>query len=179
MFYVTGCASTRQSKDIPQPIETDHPGWVEKGGGFFPGDRGSAIYGVGFTDHAPNVGVAKLRTASDVRARAAVGAVISTHVEELTKLYQSYVTDASTSDVEDWMRQVTLEFTKANLSGVSLENHHNCMRDKVFYSLARMDFNTFNSSVEKMENLSQRAKDAIEEHAQKMFDEMAQRSGQL
>lgn len=164
----------------PPPTDTDpgHEGWVEKGGGFFPGDQGSAIYGVGSVDDPEKIGTSMSRTASETGARADIARSIHSHVEDLVTVYQGLVRDASAAEVDEWVRTATISFTEMDLVGAEIVDHHNCTRDNALYALARMDVNSYNDTVEKMEKLSDRAKDSIKEQAQEMFDEMARRSAQ-
>ena len=171
MLLITGCASTRMAKC------KDHPGWVEQGGGFFGGDRSTAIYGVGVATITGNTPISALRITSDARARANIASTILTNVEEMTKIYMNHVSDSEAEQYEELVTNGLITFTKMDLVGAAITNHHNCPRDKGYYALARMDPDAFNDTFEKMQDLNDKAREIIEENSEGVFDEMSQRAG--
>jgi hypothetical protein len=176
LLNFSGCAGTHMAKC------KDHPEWVEKGGGIYGGDRGSAIYGVGTANQTGNITSSLLKKAADTRARADVAASIMTRVEELVKSYQGYITDTEASEVEEWVRIATVGFTQMDLGFTPIVDRHYCPRDKGYHALARMDVSLFMDTmdeIEDLENFSENAKSAIKEHAQEVFDELADRTGEV
>lgn len=171
MLLIAGCASTRMAKC------EDHPGWVEQGGGFFGGDRDTAVYGVGVATNTGNTPISALRTTSDTRARADIASTILTNVEEMTKIYMGHVSDSEAEQYEEIVKNGLITFTKMDLVGAAITNHHNCPRDKGYYALARMDPGAFSDTIEKMQDLNDKAREIIEENSEEVFDEMAQRAG--
>ena len=118
------------------------------------------------------------RTAADLRARADVARSINTHVTDLTKSYQSKITDASAEEVEEWVVTATKAFTEMDLVGAAIVDRHRCKRDNAYYSLARMDVAAYGRTIDAIERLSEKAREAIKEHADDVFDEMSKLSKQ-
>lgn len=172
MVILAACGGTAP------PVCEDHPGWVEKGGGFFGGDRGSAIYGVGVANVTPTSKISMLRIASDTRARAEIAQSIHSSLEVLTKSYSGHVAENDREHFEELIKQALLSFTKMDLTGAAIVDHHNCPRDRGYYALARMDAEGFTETFKKMNQVSKEVQDVIEQHSKEVFDEMARRSAQ-
>lgn len=171
-LVIISCASSKP------PVCEDHPGWVEKGGGFFSGDRTTAIYGVGVANVNENTPISILRTAADARARADVAQAISMNVQTITKTYSSSVSDGERAEMEELIKNALIAFTKLQLTGAAIVDHHNCPRDQGYYALCRMAPEEFANTIRSIPGLDARAVDVIERNAQAMFDEMSRRAEQ-
>lgn len=173
LFLITACASTAP------PVCEDHPAWVEKGGGFFSGDRGAVIYGVGVANVGENTPMSMLRISSDARSRADIAQTVKSSMEVLTKIYAGTVTQNQKGTYEELIRNGLITFTQMDLVGAAIVDHHNCPRDKAYYALARMDPTAFGDTFKNMQDLSNEVKDIIEQNSSAVFDEMARRSSQI
>ena len=113
----------------PKPIDTmrpgkdpNRPGWVDKGSGFFDGDKGKAFYGVGAVSGLKNVSLR--RTSADTQARADIARVFKTHVADLVRIYQREVSDIDKSAAETFAEQATKGFTSMDLSGAQIVDRY-------------------------------------------------------
>lgn len=170
-FLSVQCGSKPKKIDTMKPsVEKDRPGWVDKGGAFYDGEKGKAFYGVGAVSGMKNV--ALRRTAADTQARADISRIFKTHISNLVKIYQREVTDIDKSAAEAFAQEATKGFTSMDLSGAMIVGHYFSIAEGTQYSLAVLDMAGFQNQVEKMNNLSKQVQEAIIKNADKAFDEL-------
>jgi hypothetical protein len=157
------------------------PEWIDKGGGVFTGDQGRAFYGVGA---ASNISSPSLRrTAADVQARADIARVFKTHIADLVKVTTRSISgggDAATASEssEQFAQSATKAFTSLDLSGSQVVDRYYDTGERTQYSLAVMDINAFTDQVTQMNELSDRARQAIVSNAEQAFAELEELENQ-
>ena len=157
------------------------PEWIDQGGGFFTGDQGRAFYGVGA---ASNISSPSLRrTTADVQARADIARIFKTHVADLVKVTVRSVSggaDAGTASesTQQFAQSATKAFTSLDLSGSQIVDRYFDAGERTQYSLAVMDINAFTNQVTQMNELSDRAREAIITNAEAAFSELEELESQ-
>ena len=168
--------STEKSPPKPSPytgvsmeIDPNRPGWVDRGGGFFTGDRGKAFYGVG----AANAMLGDVRrVAAETSGRADLVRSFGSRITDLVKIYSRGMVKDGKSDTEDFAQVVTKAFSSMTLSMAFAEDHYLDKSEKMFYALVRMDYGIFKQELEQLQNLSKEYKDIILKNAEVAFDEL-------
>ena len=131
----------------------DRPAWVDRGGGVFPGDHGTAFYGVGA---ASNISSPSLRrTAADAEGRADIARVFKSRISNLVRVHTESVSgggDAASAKEESQQsaEQITKAFTSMELTGVQIVDRYFDQSERTLYSLARMDPSAFSDQVSQM-----------------------------
>jgi len=170
-LMITACSGGKKKIDLMNPeIDPNKPGWAEKGGGFFDGDKGTSFYGVGTITRMRNVSLR--RTGADTEARADISRIFKSHIANLVKVYQRELTDMDKNASEAFVQDATKAFTSMDLSGAQIIDRYYSVQEQTQYSLAVLDLNSFKDQIEKMNNLSDRAKQIIIENADKAFEEI-------
>jgi len=164
-----GCGGQKEA--IPTK---GRPGWIDKGGGFFTGDRGRAFYGVGA---ASNISTVSLRrNTADAQARVDLARAFKTRIENLVKIYTASTVGGviPRESTEQDIIEVTKAFTKMDLSGAQIIDRYYDVQEKTQYALAMLDANTFKDQITQMKELSQQAQEAIRANAEAAFEELEQ-----
>lgn len=173
---LTGCGSTKKELGFSgTPMQQwkkkfDAPDWVLKGAGAFKDKK--LMYGVGSATGIRNPSL--LRTTSENRSRAEIAKLFNIFVAELFKDYQASTTAHNpheTSEEQD-VRQAQETVTSATLSGVAVIDHWQHPETGELFSLARLDVESFKSTVDKAKELDARTKAYIRENADRMFEEL-------
>lgn len=152
------------------------PDWINKGSGFFDGEKGKAFYGIGVSNNVDNIMLR--RNAADAQARADLSRVFSTSIQDLVKIYARSVSGGAENRVseEQLVQQTTKAFTEIELSGSMVIDRYYDPAARAEYSLVILDMKMFMEQIDKMEELSKRVKEVIEKNAEKAFDELAKMS---
>jgi len=158
------------AKQMTPQQEPNRPGWVEKGGGFFEGDKGKAFYGLGAISGMKNVSLR--RTASETQARADLARVFKTHISNLVKVYQREVSDIDKSASEALAQEATKAFTSMDLSGVQIIDRYYSPAEETQYSLAVLDIAGFTNQLKNINDLSDAIRDKIISNAEKAFTDL-------
>lgn len=151
------------------------PEWIDKGGGFFSGDKGTAFYGVGA---ASNISIPSLRrTTAEAQARADIARVFKSRISNLVKAYSRSISgggDAANAkeSMEQFAQEATKAFTSMELSGVLIVDRYYDEKERTQYALAVMDLAAFKDQVSQMRDLSEQAQEAIKANADEAFGEL-------
>jgi hypothetical protein len=171
MAVVAGCGGP------PKPLlpSDNRPGWIDKGGGFFSGDKGRAFYGVGA---ASNISLPSLRrNSADAQARADLARTFKTHINDLGKIYSKSVSgggsagDARESS-EQFASQVTTALTEMDLTGSMIVDRFYDTRERTQYSLVVLDVDGFRNQIDQVRSLTQQAQAVIKANADSAFAEL-------
>ena len=175
------CAGTKT-------IESNIPGWINEGSGFYSGDKGTAFYGVGHRSLSEisqgvygKILIMETRPedviqASDTGARAALARVFKANIANLVKVYQREVAQGvgagAAISAKQFAKEVKTCFTQMDLSGVNIIDRFYDPIWHTQYSLAVLDLGGFKNQVEKMKEVSKEVQDAILQNADKAFSEL-------
>jgi len=166
-FMILGCAATKEA--------TKRPGWIDKGSGFFSGDRGKAFYGVGTASYITNVGLR--REAADAGARTDLAKIFKTQIKNLVKIYAASIYGGRDREKEEqFVSSATKSFTEMELAGSMIIDRYYDEKEKTQYSLAVLDMNFFKDQVTRMKELSKEVQEAIKANAEKAFEELDRES---
>ena len=173
LFAAFGIGCGGGQKDLAQVSQNNpnRPAWVDKGAGFFKGDHGKAFYGVG----ASMVKNPQLRrSAADAQARADLARTFQSNIKNMVKIYaaETAAGDPDRVSQENFTSEATKAFTNMDLSGSSIVDKWYDPIEKVQYSLAILDMESFQNQVQRMKELSAAVKEAIQKNATKAFDEL-------
>lgn len=153
------------------------PKWVVKGGSAFKDSGAKVFYGVGAITGIQNRPLAV--TAADNRARAEVGKLFEVYIASLMKDYTASATGGvgvktkSATSEEQSIDQAVKTFSAATLSGVTIVDRWTDPKDSTQYSLARLELDKFQNSVEQSKELNSAMREYIKKNAEKSFDSLA------
>ena len=170
MFTVAGCGGSSPKVETPT---SDRPDWIDMGSGAFPGDVGSAFYGVGLAEAKTHPTLSSRRTAADLNARAELARSFKTKIEELLKAYERIISDGETTTVESFHQQATTALTNITLTGAFITDRYYDPSEKAQYSLARMSISDFKNQIEQLEDLSEEVESIILNNAEAAFGELS------
>ena len=170
MFTVAGCGGSSPKVETPT---SDRPDWIDMGSGAFPGDVGSAFYGVGLAEAKTHPTLSSRRTAADLNARAELARSFKTKIDELLKAYERIVSDGTLTTVESFHQQATTALTNITLTGAFIVNRYFDRSEKAQYSLARMSISDFKNQIEQLEELSDEVESIILDNAEAAFGELS------
>lgn len=179
-LILAGCGGKGAAPSAAQP-----PAWVTQGSGAFEDSGRKVFYGVGAVTGVRNKPLAT--TASENRARAEIGKVFETYTASLMKDYSASttgggaVTGASATSEEQFIEQAVKTFSSATLNGVMIIDHWTDPSDGTLYSLARLDLENFQNSLDKIKELNASVRDYVKKNAEKSFQSLEaeeQRRGQ-
>ena len=167
-----GCAS-KSEEVAPQPPVSDRPTWVDKGSGAFEGEMGKTFYGVASAWGIKNPSL--LRTTADNRARAEIAKVFKVYTAALMKDYaaSTMAGDPEVVSEEQHVESTIKTFTKAELAGVEIVDHYKDRDTGELFALARMSLTAFEDYLSKSQELSEKARERVIQHAEKAFDDLA------
>jgi len=166
LLIAFACSGSKQ-------MASNRPGWVDKGTGYFTGDKDKAFYGVGPASNIVNV--ALRRKAADAQARAELAAIFKTKIQDLTKIYARSVSGGTGEiriDEKQFVQSVTKALTELDLSGAIIIDRFYDPVEKTQYSLAVLDMSLFKDKIKEMKELSEEVRDVIEKNAEKAFEEL-------
>ena len=171
MFIAAGCGGSGAKVEKPT---SNRPDWIDMGSGAFPGDVGSAFYGVGLAEAKTHPTLSSRRTAADLNARAELARSFKTKIDELLKAYERIVSDGELTTVESFHQQATTALTSLTLVGAFIVNRYYDPSEKAQYSLARMSITDFKNQIEQLESLSEEVESIILNNAEAAFGELSQ-----
>ena len=163
VLFIIQCAG-------PKQVASDRPGWVDKGGAFYPGDN--CFYGVGAASNITNVSLR--RTTAETQARVDLARIFKIEIANLVKIYQQEIVSGGgdASAAEQLAKEATSAFTSMNLSGSQIVDRFYDSVEKTQYSLARLNLVDFQNQVRRVKQLSKEVQESIIENSEIMFDEM-------
>ena len=179
---LAGCAlkaSPAPGKDMQSELK-GAPDWVVKGCSTYwkAAAERSMICGVGSSDGTRNPTTA--RESATGRARADIAKKIRVTVTSIVKDYQAtttggahYGTDA---DDEQHIESITREITDMNLPGTEMVDSW-ISDNGTYYVLVALDAEKFKDSINKMDDLSGKIKNAIVERADQAFEDLEKNIG--
>jgi hypothetical protein len=153
------------------------PKWVDKGASAFKDSGAKVFYGVGAITGVQNRPLAV--TAADNRARAEVGKLFEVYIASLMKDYTASSTGGaavsakSPTSEQQSIDQAVKTFSATTLSGVTIVDRWTDPKDRTEYSLARLDLDKFQTSIETMKELSSGLREYIKKNAEKSFDSLS------
>lgn len=156
----------------PPKYERTCPGWVDKGSGFFTGDKGRAFYGVGAASGmADPAMVAHRRNHADMMARNNLAKSLKTHVEGLMKAYSRVIGDEKKTAFEQFSQEVARTITDMDLVGTPVVDRCWEPSEQTQYSLVVMDVQGFVNTV-KAQKMGAEAQQIIIDNANAAFGEL-------
>jgi hypothetical protein len=131
------------------------------------------ICGVGSAGGSRNASL--MRSTATARARTELARSLQVKVKAMLKDYQATTTggqDFGTAAAdEQHIVDVSKQITDMSLSGTEVEDTW-ISQSGTFYALVAMDVDKFKNAVSKMNNLSESVRKAVEDRAQKSFEEL-------
>lgn len=170
LLILTGCAATRKG---PTPIqELKAPEWVIKGSGAFGNEKGKVFYGVSSATGIKNSSL--LRTTADDRARNELAKIFEVYTASLMKDYAASTTagDFSATSEEQHVEQAIKTVTSATLNGVEIVDHWQNPDTMEFFSMARLDLESFKNNIDKMKELNDKVKEYVRKNAEKLHEQL-------
>ncbi len=172
-FGVTfiGCGGVKVK---PTALETmGAPEWTYKGGGAFKKEKEHAFYGVGLVSGIQNRALAI--TTADNRARNEIAKRFEVFISSLMKDYAASTTanDFKNTAEEQHIEQAIKTVTTMTLSGVEIVDHWEVPQGGDYYSLARLDVESFKNNLEKMETLNENVRDFVRKNADRLHEELS------
>ena len=152
-------------------LASDRPEWVDRGGGFFTGERGQAFYGVGAAGRIPSVSLR--RSAADAQARVDLTRVFHANVRDLLKAY-TLVGGPYRGIIEQHTQEVIQALMEMDLPGSHIIDRWNDPAEKTQYALAVLDLSMFQERVDRMSPLSSEVRDALRTNARFAFKRLAE-----
>jgi len=172
------------SKKVPTPKAIEEvynnefknaPEWVTKNCSCYNKDKKAApaICGVGSVGGSRNVSL--MRTTATARARTELARSLQVKVKAMLKDYQGSTTGGQnfgTAAADDqFVVDVSKQITSTTLSGTELADTW-ISPNETFYVLVVMNVDKFKGAVSKMSNLSEEVRKAVEDRADKAFEEL-------
>jgi len=172
LFVFAGCAGTPIKDDTALQDIKGVPDWVVKGSGAFGGERGRVFYGVASSFGIKNPSLK--RSAADNRARNEVAKIFKFYTASLMKAYNASTMagDPNVTSEEQHVEEAVKTVTAMTLSGVEIVNHWENPATHEFFSLARLDLETFKDSLQKSKELNGRVRDYIRQNADRLHEEL-------
>ena len=181
LTVVIGLSACSKKIPAPKPMEEvmggefkGAPDWVTKNcNACYKGKGTPSICGVGSIGGSRNVSL--MRTAATARARTEIAKSLQVEVKAMLKDYQGSTTggqDFGTSAADDqYVVDVSKQITHMTLAGTELTETW-ISSNGTFYALVSMDVEKFKGAVSRMGNLSESVRKAVEERADKAFEEL-------
>ncbi len=151
----------------------DRPSWVDRGGTAMD-DNDKAIYAVGVASNISDIGLR--RSTADASARTEVAKIFTSRVQNLLKNYTASTNDGDKEAAEAHRQEATKVFTEMELAGVEIVDRFYDLDQNAQYALARLEAAAFEGQLEKMSQLSKRAKAIIRDNARRAFEEIDEES---
>jgi hypothetical protein len=171
-----GCASNPGPNDPEHPVlgvnPDGTPKWVNRGSGAYDGEYGKCFYGVGLLTGVQNPGLA--RQAVDNRARGEIAKMFDLYIAAMMKDYQRSTTagDFKASAEEQDIVSAQKTITEVTLRGVEVRDHWTDPQTGTSYSLAILDMNGINKSLDEAKELNSKIRDHVRANARRAFEDM-------
>jgi len=170
------CSSTPDNTpmNVVQNEFDGAPDWVLRGCSAYWGDDAEAVIcGVGSMGGTRNISLA--RTTAVARGRTEIARTLQTKVKAMLKDYQSTTTGGEefgqAANDEQHIVDVSKQITQISLSGA--EHQDTWISDSgTIYTLVVLDLERFQDSVNKMNQLNDRVREAVVERAGEAFAEL-------
>lgn len=158
LIFLAGCASAPKKPD-----------WIMKGGGAFKTDK-KVLYGTGIADNIQSE--ALRRETADNRAIAEVSKQVTVMSTSMMRDYQASTsaTAQEKSSGEQYVENTVKTFASNTVSGIKIVDRWD--DGKKTYSLATLNIDDLKALADKVNELSQAAKDYIKANAEKAFDKL-------
>ncbi len=177
-----GCA---KEPDASTPAGAMHgefagaPDWVIRGCSTYWGDEASKqICGVGSAGGTRNVSLA--RTTAIGRGRTEIARTLQVKVRAMLKDYAATTTGGeefgTAANDEQHIVDVSKQITDLSLSGTEMTDSW-ISQNGTFYALVSLDVEKFSDSVNRMNQLSERVREAVVERADQAFAELDEETG--
>jgi len=111
------------------------------------------------------------RTAAAERARGGLQRLFDTYSAALFKSYQAATTDYREAGEEQHVEQALKTFTAGHLSGVEIRDYWENETGDAF-ALAFLNMDDFKAALDRMGDISAKARDVIKGNADKVFNEL-------
>jgi hypothetical protein len=181
LTLVLGLNACAKKTPEPKPIEKvmsgefkGAPDWVTKSCGVYYKAKGTPmVCGVGSIGGSRDVSL--MRTTATARARNELARSLQLKIKSILEDYHKTITGGqnfgtSAADEQD-SKEVSKQITDTTLYGTELEDTW-ISPNGTFYALVAMDVEKFKDAVSKMNNLSESVRKAVEERAEKAFEEL-------
>lgn len=165
-----GCGGVKVKPTALEKIVA--PEWVYKGGWAFKEEKGRAFYGVGSASGIQNRTLAT--TTADNRARNEIAKTFQVFISSLMRDYAASTTagDFKNTVEEQHVEQAIKTVTSMTLSGAEVIDHWEDPRNGDFYSLVRVDLESFKNNIEKMGALNEKVRELVKERADKLHEDL-------
>ena len=166
---LAGCAAK-----VKPVQEMKAPDWVKKGSGAFSKESGKVFYGVSSASKISDISL--LRATADNRARNEIAKIFEAYTASLMKDYMAATSagaagpDAAAG--EQHVEQAIKTVASVTLTGVEIVDHWQNPETGEYFSLARLDIETFKNNLAKMKELNEKAREHIKQNADKLHDEL-------
>ncbi len=173
---VLGCKSAKKptpatSLGVPSS-DVEYPGWVLNAAQDSTKDKKS-LYGVGFVSGVQNRALAF--SAAENRAVAKIQRTFQVYVEGMMEDYmQSTLGGEMTSSEEQNITNTQRTIIDGSLSGVIVTNRWVDPSDSTVYVQVKLDYETFEAYLDKMNVINEKVKIYVQNNAKKAFDDLDQ-----
>jgi hypothetical protein len=181
LSMLASCGSTpppAPATPQPAPLATEFDGapkWVLVGCGAFFGEKKNLVCGVGAVAGMTNPALA--RSAAQGRGRTEISRSLQVRVKAMLKDYQDATQGGSENKVasEQKITDVSVQVSNMTLAGTKLQDVW-ISKNQTFYALMVLDVEAFRGQLKNMEQLDEKLRAAIDERAQKTFEELDART---
>ena len=184
LLMLNACTGMQKIPDPAPKKLSDYkpPAWVLKGSGAYTDARGKAFFGVGSATGIKNYSLQ--RTVADDRARSDLAKVFEFYIGSLTKDYQAHTTVGNFKEsTEEQNAEVAMKIVVSQtLRGVAIVDHFEIPERQEFLSLARLDYDKFESNIEANETFQElpaKVREEIKDRAEKLHEELEEASRKL
>jgi len=173
---VFGCKSAKKptpatSLGVPSS-DVDYPDWVLNAAQDSSKDK-KALYGVGFVSGVSNRALAF--SAAENRAVAKIQRTFQVYIEGMMEDYmQSTLAGEMTSSEEQNITNTQRTIIDGSLSGVIVTNRWVDPSDSTVYVRVKLDYETFEAYLDKMNVINEKVKIYVQNNAQRAFDDLDQ-----
>ncbi len=184
ILAVSGCASSSKDPVSSTPSQPTHLTycqsakgfeWVLKGSGAFPADTGKAFYGVGNADWEDTQ---LKKVTADNMANTEIAKIFELYIAGLSKEYLAGTRKDGKSTEEKDVANVKKIFFEQTLRGsVIVDRCQDNDKKNTLYSLAKLDLNAIENSIQNANNLSEKMKEYVQKNSQKLYDELDKEVG--
>ncbi|MCP4451956.1 MAG: hypothetical protein GY809_10870 [Planctomycetes bacterium] len=171
---VVGCKTSKKptpasSLGVPSS-DVEYPEWVLNAAQDSGKDK-NALYGVGFVSGVKNRALAF--TAAENRAVAKIQRTFQVYIEGMMEDYmQSTLAGEMTSSEEQNIKNTQRTIIDGSLSGVIVTNRWVDPSDNTVYVQVKLDYETFETYLDKMNVINEKVKVYVQNNAKKAFDDL-------
>jgi hypothetical protein len=139
----SGCGTPEQGR------ASGAPGWVSRGSGEFPGDRGRALYAVGMAGYDPNPRMQDLVAKNTGRTEMArqMETYVANLIKDFMQSHKDFADPSSASSIQ-FVQSVSKSVTEATLRGSKMVDSWRDPESKTLYVLMRMDLKDMMADVQ-------------------------------